>query len=156
MILDSVFSPKLVKIGMESEDKEESFEELVDLFISINPSASREKLLSALRLRESKLSTGVVSNFALPHAQTDQVKSVQGIIGISHSGIDYESLDGKPVYVIFVLLCGEEAFALHLRALKKLTAVLGVPDILSQLLALSNPEDVIRTLARAEDSLSLS
>lgn len=154
MVLDSVFTPGLIKLNLESEDKEEAFEELVDLFVSRNPSASREKLLSALLAREAKLSTGVRQGFALPHAQTDQVSSVQGIIGISRSGVDYDALDGKPVHVIFVLFCSADSCTFHLRALKKLSMLLEEPDFLGDILSQSDAESVLRVLTRFEEKLA--
>ena len=154
MVLESVFSPGLVKMNLESLDKDEAFEELVDLFVSRNPSASREKLLSVLHAREAKLSTGIKQGFALPHAHTDQVSSVQGVIGISRSGVDYDALDGNPVHVIFVLFCSADSCTFHLRALKKLSLLLDESDFLADILSQTNAESVLRVLSRYEEKLA--
>lgn len=156
MVLGSVFSRDLIKVDLASEDKEEAFEELVDLYVSRNPSASRTKLLDALKSREDKLSTGIKSGFALPHAQTDQVESVSGLIGISPSGIDYDSLDGKPVYVIFMLFSSSEACALHLRALKRLSYLIDDPDFYRTIMSLKDPDSVYAAMCRYEDVLTTS
>jgi len=156
MVLDSVFSPDLVKVGLESADKEEVFEELVNLYVSRNPSASRSSILAGLRAREEKLSTGVKTGFAFPHAQTEEVESVVGVIGISKSGIDYDSLDGKPVNVVFLLLSSCSGCSLHLRVLKRLSVLIEDPLFLRAILDQKDADGVYSTLKRYEDILATS
>lgn len=156
MVLGSVFSPDLIKIDLESEDKEEVFEELVELYASHNSSASRSAILSALRIREDKLSTGIKTGFALPHAQTDQVPSVTGIIGISHKGIDYDALDEKPVHIIFMLLSTPDSCAFHLRVLKRLALLLQDPEFYKNLMNQKDSSGVYSTLCKFEDRLTTS
>ncbi|HNY17180.1 MAG TPA: PTS sugar transporter subunit IIA [Treponemataceae bacterium] len=158
MVLGSVFSPDLIKIGLESEDKDEVFEELVDLYVSSNAASSgaRQGILDAIRDREEKLSTGIKPGIAIPHAQTDEVSGVRGIIGISRAGIDYDALDGKPVHVIFLLLASSEGCALHLRSLKRLSILLDNPDFIPTLLAQKDSGGVYATLCKFESMLASS
>jgi nitrogen PTS system EIIA component len=156
MVLGSVFSRDRIKIGLESEDKEEAFEELVDLYVSRNPSASRAEMLAAIRSRESKLSTGIKGGFAFPHAQTNQVDSVRGLVGISQTGIDYDSLDGKPIHVIFMLFSSTEGCALHLRALKRLSYLIDDPDFYRNIMSLRDPDSVYAVICKYEEMLATS
>jgi nitrogen PTS system EIIA component len=156
VVLGSVFSPGLVKLDLESEDKDEVFEELIELYVSKNSASSRIALLSAIKSRESKLSTGVKPGVALPHAQTDQVSGVVGIIGISRDGIDYDALDGKPVHVIFLLFSSSEACSLHLRALKRLSLLLDDPEFIKSLISQKSSEGVYDTICKYEDMLATS
>jgi nitrogen PTS system EIIA component len=156
MVLNSVFSPELIKVGLESADKEEVFEELVELYVSRNPSVSRSSILTGLRCREGKLSTGVKTGFAFPHAQTEEVDSVVGIIGVSKPGIDYDSLDGKPVNVIFLLLSSASGCPLHLRVLKRLAVLIEDPSFLRAILDQKDANGVYSTLKRYEDILATS
>lgn len=156
MVLSNVFSPELIKVGLESEDKDEVFEELVELYVSRHPSASRSSLLAAVREREIKQSTGVKPGIAIPHTKTDQIDTVKGIIGISRSGIDYDSLDGKPVYLIFMLFSSENDSPLHLRTLKRLSAILDDPECYRSLMSQANPGGVYDTLCKYEDILTTS
>lgn len=156
MVLDSIFSPNLVKVSLEGDDKEEVFEELVNLYAVANPAASRAALLSALHEREAKLSTGIKLGVAVPHAQTELVSDVTGIIGISRKGIDYDALDGKPVHVVFMLFSSYKGCALHLRVLKRLVMLLEDPGFLSAIVDQKNPEGVIGTIRRYEDILATS
>jgi PTS system fructose-specific IIC component/PTS system nitrogen regulatory IIA component len=156
MVLGTVFSPDLIKVDLESEDKEEVFEELIELYVSANPSSSRTEILSAVKKREDKLSTGIKTGVAIPHAQTSQVKTVSGVIGISRSGIDYDALDGKPVHVIFMLFFSRDTSALHLRVLKRLSLLLEDTEFYSSILNQKSPKDVYSTICRFEDILTTS
>lgn len=158
MVLGSVFSPDLIKMGLEGEDKEEIFEELVDLYVSSKPEllASRQGILDAIRSREEKLSTGIKAGIAIPHAQTDEVYGVQGIIGISVPGVDYDSLDGKPVHVVFMILASAEGSALHLRTLRRLAILLENIDFLPEILAQKDRGGVYATVCKYESILASS
>lgn len=103
MVLGSIFSPSLIKVDLESEDKNEVFEELVEVFVANNPHVSRLDLLDAIRAREDKQSTGIMRGIAIPHGQLDSISSVKGVIGISRNGIEYDSLDREPVHLVFML-----------------------------------------------------
>ena len=88
MFLYEVFPPELIKIGLEAEDKDEVFEELVDLFCRVQKTDAREEILKALKERESKMSTGIHKGIAIPHGKTDALDSVHGILGVSKKGMD--------------------------------------------------------------------
>ncbi|HNY22665.1 MAG TPA: PTS sugar transporter subunit IIA [Treponemataceae bacterium] len=156
MVLNNVFSPDLIKVGLEGTDKEEVFEELVDLYVSRNPSSSRSSILASLRAREEKQSTGIKAGFAFPHAQTEEVDSVVGIIGVSKSGIDYDSLDGKPVNVVFLLLSSCSGCSLHLRTLKRLSVLIEDPSFLRAIVDQKDGDGIYSTLKRYEDILATS
>ncbi|MBN1617203.1 MAG: PTS sugar transporter subunit IIA [Spirochaetales bacterium] len=156
MVLSKVFSPALIKVGLEGEDKEEVFEEMVDLFVASNRSVSRTALLQAIRQRESKQSTGVMPGIAFPHAQTDEVSSVSGLIGISRAGVDYDAMDGNPVRIVFMMFSSHDDCSLHLRALKRLSILLSDPEFSRSLLEQKDSNGVYTSLCRYEDLLTTS
>ncbi len=156
MVLGSVFSPGLIKVGLEGEDREEVFEELVELYAAGRKGVSRDAILAAVRAREDKQTTGVKPGIAFPHAQTDQVKSVVGLIGISRSGVDYDAMDGKPVHVVFLIISGVDECSMHLRVLKRLSIVLEDPDIYRNLLLQKDSIGVYETLCKYENILTSS
>jgi len=156
MVLGDIFSPDLIKIGLEGEDKDEVFEELVELYVSKNHAVSRSALLSAVKTREAKLSTGIKTGIAIPHAQTDQIQQVTGIVGISRDGIDYDALDGKPVHVVFMILNSANSCALHLRVLKRLALLIENPSFYQSLVALKDPDSVYHAIRKYEDILTTS
>ena len=151
MFLYEAFPPELIKIGLESEDKDEAFEELVDLFCRAKKSNAREEILEALRERESKMSTGIQKGIALPHGTTNAIENIFGILGISKRGIDYDALDGQPVYLLFMLLAPRTNSEMHLRLLKRLAGLLDNPQFYTDLLAQNDPQGANEIIKKYEN-----
>ena len=111
MLLQQVFTPGRIKVGLESEDKDELFEELVDVLAQGDGrNFPRTAVLRAVREREEKMSTGIKKGIALPHGKVEGIDGLTGVLGISSRGIEYASLDGELVYIIFMLLTPPQNF----------------------------------------------
>ena len=151
MFLYEIFPPELIKIGLEAEDKDEVFEELVDQFCQTRRSNAREEILEALRERESKMSTGIQKGIALPHGKTNSIENVCGILGISKKGVDYDALDGQPVYLLFMMLAPQAEAEKHLRMLKRLAELLDNPEFYTELLAQNDPQSANGIIKKYED-----
>lgn len=153
MLLDKVFNPKAVNIDLKSEDKDEVFEELIEELVSVNPSLDRSVALATVKEREAKMSTGIMSGIAVPHAKTSAVTDVQGAIGISRSGIDYDALDGKPVHLIVLILSGADSTELHLRVLKRLARLLENSEFYAELMEQKTAEAAYNVFCKYEKEL---
>jgi PTS system fructose-specific IIC component/PTS system nitrogen regulatory IIA component len=153
MFLYEVFPPELIKVGLEAEDKEEAFEEMVDQFCQAFKSNAREEILEALRLRESKMSTGIQKGIAIPHGKTNAVDTVHGILGISKKGIDYDALDGEPVYLLFMMLAPQKDTERHLRMLKRLAELLDNPQFYTDLITQGDSQGAHGIIKKYEDVL---
>jgi PTS system fructose-specific IIC component/PTS system nitrogen regulatory IIA component len=151
MFLYEIFPPELIKIGLESDDKDEAFEELVDQFCQAERSDGREEILEALREREAKMSTGIHKGIAIPHGKTNAIESVKGVLGISKKGIDYDALDGQPVYLLFMLLAPQKDSEKHLRMLKRLAGLLDNPQFYTELVAQNDPRSAHGVIKKYED-----
>lgn len=152
MILDKVFSPECVVLNLESSDKDELFEEMVQCLVSWHPEIDRDQALSALREREAKMSTGIMHGIAVPHGNCDTARSVVGAIGISRGGVDYDSLDKAPVHLVFMLLCNPGETDLHLQVLKELASILQNPLFGKQLQEKTSAQQVYDLLCSYEES----
>jgi len=135
MLLRDVFPPQFIKVNLEAEDKDEAFEEMVDHFCQASNSRAREEILESLRLRETKMSTGIQKGIAIPHGKTNAVDAVRGVLGISRDGVDYDALDGEPVYLLFMLIAPDKDSEQHLRILQRLAELLGNPEFSQDLQA---------------------
>jgi PTS system fructose-specific IIC component/PTS system nitrogen regulatory IIA component len=133
MALSELFQPEFIKIGLEAEDKDEAFEELADVFCQASKTNIREDILEAIRERERKMSTGIQKGIAIPHGKTSAVDRVCGVLGISKRGIDYDALDGEPVYLLFMILAPQTETEKHLRILKRLAEMLQNPQFFTDL-----------------------
>ncbi|HBK58948.1 MAG TPA: PTS sugar transporter subunit IIA [Spirochaetaceae bacterium] len=156
MILQKAFNPATIKIGLESEDKAEVLEELTDL-LSKNylqgQTFPREAVLEALWAREKKMSTGIYKGIAVPHATVEGIDTLRGVLGISKKGIDYESLDGSPVYLVFLLVSPPGEAEQHLNALKKIALLIQDPLFLENVLEASTPQKVYSIIQEFEERL---
>jgi PTS system fructose-specific IIC component/PTS system nitrogen regulatory IIA component len=151
MFLREVFPPELIKVDMEAGDKEEAFEELVDHFCQVEKSNAREEILEALREREAKMSTGIHKGIAIPHGKTNAVENVYGVLGISRKGIDYDALDGAPVYLLFMVLAPQKDSEKHLRILKRMAELLENPQFYMDLVAQKDPQSACGIIRKYED-----
>jgi PTS system nitrogen regulatory IIA component len=153
LLVSDLFVPSRVKTNLESEDKAEVFEELVDLLVTQYRLTCRDEILDAIRKREDKMSTGIKKGIAIPHAKTSFTKGVIGTLGISRRGIDYESLDGEPVHLLFLLVSSEEDAGSHLAVLKKIALMVENPDFYPEILAAKDAETVSSIIRKYEDIL---
>jgi PTS system fructose-specific IIC component/PTS system nitrogen regulatory IIA component len=153
MFLYDVYLPEFIKIDLDAEDKEEVFEELVDQFCQASKIDAREEILEALRERERKMSTGIHQGIAVPHGKTNAVDRVYGVLGISKKGIDYDALDGKPVYLLFMILAPERDSENHLKLLKRLAELLENPQFYTDLVVQNNSQNVFNTIKKYEEML---
>ncbi|MDR2185103.1 MAG: PTS sugar transporter subunit IIA [Treponema sp.] len=153
MFLYDVFSPEFIKVGLEAEDKEDAFEELVNHFCQSAKSNAREEILNAVRERESKMSTGIQKGIAIPHGKTNAVDKVFGILGISKKGIDYDALDGQPVYLVFMMLAPQSDTEKHLRLLKRVAELLDNPSFYTDLVAQNDAQGAYGIVKKYEDIL---
>jgi PTS system fructose-specific IIC component/PTS system nitrogen regulatory IIA component len=153
MFLHDVFPPEFIKVDLEAEDKDEAFEELVDHFCQADKSNAREEILTAIRERESKMSTGIHKGIAIPHGKTNAVDTVRGVMGISRKGVDYDALDGEPVYLLFMLMAPQKDSERHLRILKRLAELLENPQFYIDLQSQKDPQGASKVISKYEDVL---
>jgi PTS system fructose-specific IIC component/PTS system nitrogen regulatory IIA component len=121
ILLKEIFTPESIVVNLKAKTKKDAFSELVDIIASLNSGNSREEILTALWDRESKMSTGIASGVAIPHAFCGRFNSIVGAIGISRVGIEYGALDQKPVHIVFMLAIGGPAQEKHLRVLNQIS-----------------------------------
>lgn len=153
ILVQDLFTPPRIKTQLESEDKEEVFEELVDLLVNQYRLDCREEVLAAIRKREEKMSTGIKRGIAIPHAKVPVVKGVIGVVGISDRGVDYEALDGEPVHLLFLLVSSEEDAGTHLAVLKKIALLVESPSFYEETVASRDSDAVHRVIKKHEEIL---
>ena len=156
MFLYEAFPPELINVESAAENKAEVFEELVDHFCQAEESDAREEILEVLWERESKMSTGIKKGVAVPHGRTNAVRDIHGILGISKRGIDYDALDGQPVYLIFMFLSPKTVTEEQLRLLKRLAELLNNPQFHTDLIAQNDSRSANRIIKKYEDNLFAS
>jgi PTS system fructose-specific IIC component/PTS system nitrogen regulatory IIA component len=154
MILQDVLIPEFIKVDMEAEDKDEAFEELVDYYCQADSSDAYDEILNAIITREAKMSTGIHKGIAVPHGKTTAVETLRGVLGISRKGIQYDSLDGEPVYLLFMLISPLEDSEKYLRLLKHLAELMEIPQFQIELQSQKDPQSAYKIIRKYEEMLS--
>ncbi len=124
-IMDFV-NRKAVTVNLKSNDKEGVIRELVDFIIKtgeVKPK-DKESLVKVLLDRELLGSTGIGQGIGIPHGKSQKIKKLIGAVGISKEGVNFDSLDGEPAYIFFLLLAPQESAGPHLKALARISRLL--------------------------------
>lgn len=148
--LSALIPAAAVKLNMEASDKEEAFEELVDLLVQTGAITDREAAIGALRAREALGSTGIDNGIAVPHGKHASVSQLTGALGISRKGIQFGSADGKPAQIIFLLLARTDNPGPHIQALAEIAQLVQSQLFLKKALAAKTPQEVLE-LVRLEE-----
>jgi PTS system fructose-specific IIC component/PTS system nitrogen regulatory IIA component len=151
MFLQDLFPPEHIKVGLEAEDKDEAFEELADHLCQGDHSNLRDEVLAALTEREAKMSTGIKKGIAIPHGKSSAIGTTRGVLGISKKGVEYDALDGEPVYLLFMIVAPPTDSENHLRILKCLAELLENPQFSIDLQAQRDAQGAFRIIKKYED-----
>ena len=148
-LLSDVFDLKTIIINLKAKTRDEAFTELTDAIADVHPGCNREDMLTAIKEREKKMSTGVAPGFAIPHAPCRKMEKTVGAIGISRDGINYDALDKQPVHVVFLLVMSESATESHLKILNQIFR-LTQSETLTLLRNAKNPQEIHRILSHLQ------
>jgi len=153
MFLHEIFQPEFIKFEMGAGDKNKAFEELVDHLCNTEKIKARDEILAALREREAKMSTGIYKGIAVPHGKTAAVDKICGVLGVSKKGVEYDALDGEPVYLFFMIIAPQEDSEKHLRILKRLSQLLENPQFHLDLQSQKNSQGMFNVICKYEEVL---
>lgn len=150
MRLRDLLDESVVKIGLESVDKEECFEELIDLLVRSGRIDDRATALDAILKREAAGTTGIGSGFAVPHGKNPSVNGLLLAVGTSAKGIEFDAVDDKPVHVVILILASIREPGKHVQALAEVVRLIKLPDFKSSLLKATSAKALLDVFAAAE------
>src|SRR5207249_11054635 len=116
--------PAAVTVDLTAVTKKGVLEELVALLARNGKVKDSQATVEILLEREKLGSTGIGQGIAIPHAKTDQTAQVTAAFGLSRKGVQFDALDGEPVYIFFLLVAPPDAAGLHLKALARISRLL--------------------------------
>lgn len=143
MKLSGFCSHDLIKLDLQSHDKESVLKELVDLFDYAPSVTDKETVLEDLGEREKLGSTGVGLGIAFPHARSKAVKALTIAFGRSEKGIPFGSIDRKPVHIFIVVISPETSHAQHLQVLASLSLLLNEKKNMKACLEADFPQEIL-------------
>jgi nitrogen PTS system EIIA component len=138
-------------VDLKAATKSEALRELVDVLATSPEVTDHDDLLDAILEREKVISTGVGIEVALPHVKIPAVKNFVIAIGRSHKGIDFESLDDKPVYIIVMIGANDKQAGEFLKVLAKLVLKLKNRNFRKQVMFAKNPKRIKELFISDED-----
>lgn len=126
MDLDDFLGPNPIVVNLEAENRWEAIDELIGHLLTNRKimAEHRDAIAASVRKRESSMSTGIGFGIGIPHASTDLVSEVVGAIGRSRKGVQFDSLDGKPVKLVFLFLIPQGQFQAHVHGLANIAKLL--------------------------------
>ena len=156
MNIMSFLDERAVSVDLKSQnhnEKEGVIRELVGLLLNAGAVKERDvgKLVQILLKRESLGSTGIGQGVAIPHGKSDCVSTLVAAFGISRTGVNFDSLDGEPVYIFFLLIAPEDSAGPHLKALARISRLLKDKHFRETLRA-AKDEKTLVTIIQGEDS----
>ena len=134
---------------LKAKDKNGVLEELAGA-ISDNESAiEKEALVKVLVERERLGTTGIGDGVAIPHGKLETIEHPIISFGRSKAGLDFDSMDGQPAYLFFLLVAPENSSGIHLQVLAKIAKILKNSTFRKQLMAGSTKEELYQTIVQA-------
>jgi fructose-specific phosphotransferase system IIA component len=151
MKITDFLSVKGIKLDLEATDKEGVLKEMVDLLAEVKDIGDKKNILKALIERENLGSTGIGQGIAIPHGKTDKVDGLIATLGISRKGVNYEALDGEPVYILFLLVAPKDTAGPHLKALAQISRLLRDGYFCELLRRCKTPKEVFDLITKEEN-----
>jgi mannitol/fructose-specific phosphotransferase system IIA component (Ntr-type) len=148
MKLAKLLTADQIILDMKAVEHWPAIVELVEHLVKTEqlPVAQHAEMLEAFRIREESVSTGIGSGVAIPHAFSDHLEHVIAVFGRSRVGIDFESLDNKPVHFIVLFIVPRKNYHLHLQTLAAIAKMFTNSEILRQLGAAESHEEILAIL----------
>ena len=134
---------EFIKLDLQGTTKEEVLKELVEVLNNGGALNNKEEYLKEVLKREAQSSTGLEEGIAVPHAKTAAVKFPAVAFGRSKNGVEYNSLDGEPSRLFFMIAAPAGATDSHIETLSKLTSMLLDDDFRAALEQCNTPEEIM-------------
>ena len=148
-ILD-VLQPESILVDFQAQDKKGVIEELATPVARIT-GVNHEELVRVLLDRERLGSTGIGGGIGIPHGKLKGLDALALGFGISRQGVDFESMDGRPTRIFFLLVTPENSTGLHLKLLARISRILKNDPFKERLLEAIDRDEVHRIIAEEDE-----
>ncbi len=150
MNISDILTENLVLTQLGGTTKEEILNAMVDL-VALSPKVKdKERVRTAIFEREKIMSTGVGNGFAIPHGKTDAVSDIVAAFAVTAHAINYQSLDEKPVRLVFLLVGKDNLVGPHIKLLSRISRLMNKEEFRRRLLELKTPKEILDTFKQEE------
>jgi mannitol/fructose-specific phosphotransferase system IIA component (Ntr-type) len=151
LLLTDLLTIDRIRIPLESGTKDSVLRELVQVITS-NSEDEPAEVLRAVREREAVLSTGIGNGVAIPHGKSALIPELVMAAGRTAAPIEFDSLDGQPVQLLFMLVGPETAAGPHIKALSRISRLIRRDSVRQQLINAQTAEEFYQGLKDAEET----
>ena len=150
MKIDDILKTDSIIANLAGTNKEEVLREITDFLQKLSLIKDKETLFNTLMEREKLGSTGIGENVAIPHGKSDELSQIVTVFGRSLKGVDFESLDQKPVHFVFMVIAPSNSTGQHLKALAHISRLFKNQDLREGILKLQDANQIYSLLLEAD------
>lgn len=150
MRITDLLKPNGIDLAATPVSKAQAIDQLVDLMYATGNIQNKAEYKQAVLDREASSTTGIGDNIAIPHAKNAAVKTAGLAAMVVKDGVDYESLDGQPAKLLFLIAAPASSEDLHVAVLSRLATLLMNPDFKTNLINAASKEQFLQLIDEAE------
>jgi PTS system nitrogen regulatory IIA component len=154
MKISELINDRLIIPKFTGKSKKQVLEELAKHLALNKKNIDPDELLRVLIEREKLGSTGIGDGVAIPHGKLNGLENIILVFGKSNEGIDFDSIDGRPVNLIFLLVAPSNSAGVHLKALARLSRLLKDKNFRQELLDASDAQSLYNIIANEDEEVS--
>jgi PTS system nitrogen regulatory IIA component len=140
-----------VMTELQGDDKNAVLKEMAANLSAQLASVNPEQILSVLLEREKLGSTAIGEGVAIPHGKLPGISQVHGLFARSSGGVDFDSIDGGPTHLFFLLVAPENSAGDHLKALARISRLLKDSEFRSRLMKAKSKEEIFGTIKEEDE-----
>jgi PTS system nitrogen regulatory IIA component len=149
-ILD-LLDKRMIISELSSNNKDGALRELVRVLAQVERQVDEDRMMEILLERESLGSTGIGEGVAIPHGKSKDVKKLLACFGRSLPGLDFQSMDGKPAHLFFLLVAPENSAGIHLKALARISRLMKDQVFRKRLMEVSSAEEIYALFSEEDE-----
>jgi fructose-specific phosphotransferase system IIA component len=150
MKIGDILTEDMVLTNLEGSTKNEIIDAMIDLVGKSPKVMDKGKVRESIFEREEIMSTGVGNGFAIPHGKTDAVSDIVAAFAVTAEPIDYQSLDEKPVRLVFLLVGKDNMVGPHIKLLSRISRLMNKEEFRNQLIGMKTPREILETFKKEE------
>jgi len=152
MKVSDILREEFIISELKSTKKEDIINELIDLFKNDSRVIDIEKVRSSVIEREKIMSTGVGKGFAIPHGKTNSINEIIAAFGKASTPVEYQSLDNKPVNLIFLLVGKDNLVSTHIKLLSRISRMMNKDEFREKLLNAKTSSEIFELFKKEEEN----
>ncbi|MBN2538845.1 MAG: PTS sugar transporter subunit IIA [Deltaproteobacteria bacterium] len=150
MNIQDMLKKEFIIEDLKSRTKQEVLVELADVFLGDDTDIERSSVIEVLLEREKLGSTGIGDGIAIPHGKLAGLEDLVVSFGRSQRGVDFDSLDGRPVHIFFLLMAPENSAGHHLKALARISRMLKDVSFRESLIKAESSENIYNLIVEKD------